>query len=360
MKAVILVGGEGTRLRPLTCRTPKAMVPILNRPFLEHVFDYLGGYGVDHVILALGYLPGPISSYFGDSERGGMKITYMVEDSPLGTAGAVKNAASHLDDTFFVLNGDVFTDFDLGDMLAFHRERHAWGTISLTPVEDPSAFGVVETDGQGRVGKFVEKPARGEASTNMINAGIYILEPRVLEQIPARSFFMFERDLFPLLLGEGAPIYGHAAHGYWIDMGTPEKYLRLNHDLLRAGPPGSPGEGSSIHATAHLSPPVLVGPGCDLGPRVRIAGPAVLGPGCRVGPDSDIDRAVLWAGVRVGAGSTLGSCTLAAGSLIGDRCSVGDGCVVGEGATVADDSQLGGGTMVWPEEHLEAPFREKS
>jgi len=245
-------------------------------------------------------------------------------------------------------------------MLTLHREQHAWGTIALTSVEDPSAFGVVETDGQGRVGKFVEKPARDEARTNMINAGIYLLEPRVLERVPAEGFFMFERDLFPLLLGEGAPIYGYAARGYWIDMGTPEKYLSLNHDLLRKGPPRAPGEESSIHSSARLSPPVLVGPGCDLGPRVRIAGPAVLGPGCRVGAGSAIDRAVLWAGVRVGAGSTLGSCTLAAGSHIGDRCSLGDGCVVGEGATVANDSNLGVGTRVWPEGYLEAPLQEKS
>jgi mannose-1-phosphate guanylyltransferase len=329
------------------------MVPILNKPFLEHTIGYLEGYGVDHIILALGYLPDPIQSYFGGGERWGIKLTYAVEESPLGTAGAVKNVAPYLDDTFFVFNGDVFTDFDLGAQLAFHRERRAWATIALTPVEDPTAFGVVETDDRGRVARFVEKPGQDEVTTNMINAGIYILEPQALEQVPPGSYFMFERDLFPLLIREGAPIYGHACQGYWIDMGTPEKYLRLNHDLLLAEIGQNRGEGSPIHPSAHISPPVLMGPDCDLGPGVRISGPAVLGSGCQVGQGSAIHGAVLWPGVRVGAQVTLRNCILAAGSLIGDRCLVEDGCIVGEGAAVAEDNKLGQGTKVWPGKHLE-------
>lgn len=205
MKAVILVGGEGTRLRPLTYSTPKPMVPILNRPFLEHMLKYMKSHHINDVILALCYLPDHIRAYFGNGSDYGVKLTYDVETSPLGTAGAVKNVAQHLDETFFVFNGDVFTDLNLTAMLDTHRKKSSKATIALTPVDDPSMYGVVETDTNDRVKRFVEKPKREEATTNMINAGIYILEPELLEYIPANQNYMFERGLFPLLLEQGDP-----------------------------------------------------------------------------------------------------------------------------------------------------------
>lgn len=223
MKGVILVGGEGTRMRPLTCNTAKAMLPVLNQPFLGHMIRYLREGGINDIIFALCYLPDNIKRYFGDGSQFGVKLTYVVEESPLGTAGGVKNAAAYLDDLFFVFNGDIVTDIDLRAMLSFHRRRKAKATIALTPVEDPSHYGVVETNAQGRVKRFIEKPPREEATTNMINAGIYILDPQVLNDVPPRTFFMFERHLFPLLLEKGVPIYGFPCDAYWIDMGTPGK-----------------------------------------------------------------------------------------------------------------------------------------
>ncbi|MCK4274097.1 MAG: nucleotidyltransferase family protein, partial [Dehalococcoidales bacterium] len=204
LTAVILVGGPGTRLQPLTDDRPKSVLPVLNKPFMEHFIAYLRQYGIEDIILTLSYLPDVIREYLGDGSRYGVHLTYCLEEEPLGTAGAVKNAEAYLGNTFFVLNGDVFTDMDLGDMLAFHRENKAKATISLTWVDDPSAFGVVETDSEKRVKQFIEKPPLAEATTNWINAGTYILEPEVLEYIPANTHYMFERGLFPHLLGTGA------------------------------------------------------------------------------------------------------------------------------------------------------------
>ena len=197
MKAVLLVGGEGTRLRPLTCNTVKAMVPIVNRPFFEHLLGYLSSHGVDDIVVTLCYLPDRIESRFGNGSECGVKLAYVMEETPLGTAGAVKNAESHLDGAFFVFNGDVMTNIDLRAMLSFHRERNAVATIALTPVENPSAYGVVETAADGRVKRFIEKPPPGQAPTNMINAGIYILEPEVLRGVPQGTPCMFEHHLFP-------------------------------------------------------------------------------------------------------------------------------------------------------------------
>ena len=209
MKAVILAGGEGTRLRPLTCNVPKPMVPILNRPFLEHMLGHLSGHGVDHAILTMWYLPDVIRSHFGNGEGLGLRLSYTLEETPLGTAGAVKNVEDELDGAFLVLNGDIFTNLDLSAMARFHRESGAMVTIALTQVEDPSAFGVVDMDESGRVSRFVEKPPPGEAPSNWINAGTYLIEREALAHAPGGEHYMFERGLFPKLLEMGAPVYGY-------------------------------------------------------------------------------------------------------------------------------------------------------
>jgi len=361
MKAVILAGGEGTRLRPLTCNIHKAMVPILNKPFLEHMIHYLRGYGVNDIILTLCHLPEHIKGYFADGSQFGVKLSYVIEESPLGTAGAVKNAESHLDDLFFVFNGDIFTDIDLQAMLSFHRERKAKATIALTPVEDPSFYGVVETNTKGRVKRFVEKPPREEATTNLINAGIYILDQQVLQDIPANTPFMFERHLFPQLLAKGMPIYGFPSHAYWMDIGTPEKYLQLHHELLQEKSAAalcsqirdkaiSPV--AFIHPTAEIEGSVIIGSGCSIGSGVRIKGPAVIGEGSKILDQATIEGAVLWRNVQVGKQAILKDCIIGDNSLIGDGNFIAQGSVIGDNVTITPGSHLTPGIRVWPDNRI--------
>jgi len=323
LKAVILVGGPGTRLRPLTDDRPKSVLPVLNRPFMEHVIAFLKYYGVEEIIMTLNYLPGIIRGYLEDGSRYGVRIYYCMEEKPLGTAGAVKNASNYLDDTFIVLNGDVFTDMDLGEMLAFHRDKNAKATIYLTYVDDPSAFGVVETDSGKRVERFTEKPPLAEAKTNWINAGIYVLEPEVLEYIPAAAHYMFEKDLFPHLLDIGEPVYGFSHRGYWLDMGTPGKYFSLNIDMMlsritsRLVPvAGDCVEGADIDPAASVTPPVIIGEGSRIESGASITGPAVIGRNCRVGKDAAIENAVLWDNVSIGAGAALRRCIISDGLTV--------------------------------------------
>jgi mannose-1-phosphate guanylyltransferase len=308
-KAVILVGGEGTRLRPLTYYVPKPMVPVLNQPFLEHTIAYLKRHGIKGVVLTLSYLPQVIQNYFGDGSKLGIDLTYCLENSPLGTAGAVKNAERYLDSTFVVLNGDIFTNLNLADMLTFHRRMKAKATIALTWVDNPCAFGVVETDSDGRVRRFIEKPSPERVTSHWINAGIYILEPEVLRYVPPHSHYMFERGLFPLLLDLGEPIYGYPFNGYWLDMGTPQKYLQLNCDLLTSKVESALNLREdriySIHSSAEIIGPVVITDGCKIGAGTYIKGPVVLGQGCIVEPGAKIEGAVLWNKVKVGGGAIV-------------------------------------------------------
>jgi mannose-1-phosphate guanylyltransferase len=321
LPAVVLVGGQGTRLQPLTYQLPKPMIPVLNRPFLEHTLAYLKSHGVGSTILALSYLPEAIRSHLGDGDNLGMPLSYAVETEPLGTAGAVKNAEPYLKSTFIVLNGDIFTDLDLGAMLTFHRRKRAKVTIALTRVDNPCAFGVVETESDGRVRRFVEKPSPNQVTSNWINAGIYILEPEVLRHVPEASHYMFERGLFPRLLELEEPVYGYPFNGYWLDMGTPDKYLCLNCDLLSARVsshliPGLSRDGvyqtgeAAIHPSASIAGPVVIGGGCRIDRGVRIKGPVVIGAGCYIGEGASLERAVLWAGVSIKAGSQLKNCLI--------------------------------------------------
>ena len=289
MRAVILVGGEGTRLRPLTCNIPKPMVPVANRPFLEHMLNHLKRHGIDDVVLAVCYLPDHISSYFGDGSALGMRLAYIVEEAPLGTAGAVRNVHERepFGSTFLVFNGDVYTDLDLTAMIESHRELRATASIALTPVEDPTVYGIVETAHDNRVRRFLEKPSWDAVTTNMINAGTYVLEPEVLSHM-SPGYCTFERDVFPGLLSAAYPLYGFPSRGYWLDIGTPEKYLQLHHDILMGKVPGNlPGErliegvwveeGCDMRPTARVTGPVLMGRNCFLGDHVHVNGPLVMG-----------------------------------------------------------------------------------
>jgi len=356
MKAVILVGGEATRLRPLTCNMVKAMVPVLNTPFLEHVIRHLSSHRVTDIILAQGNLSNTIESYFGDGSQFGVRINYSIEDIPLGTAGPVKLAEKHLDETFLTLNGDVFTDLDITAMLAFHRERKAKATIALTPVDDPTSYGLIETDAQGRVTRFLEKPSREQVTTNMINAGTYVMEPDILKHVPPGTAFSFERELFPLLLEQGEPIYAYTSSAYWIDIGTPEKYLQLNRDLLsgassRHGYPTSyellVGEQCSVHPTAEISGPVLIGGNCTIGRQVKLVGPAVIGPGSTILAESVIEASVVWQNTRLGERVTLRNSIVAQNCCLSDGCLI-DGSVLGDNVNVVSGAHLASGHKIWP------------
>ncbi len=330
MKAVILVGGEGTRLRPLTHVIVKAMVPVLNKPFIEYVIRHLSNHNINEIVLAVGYKPDCITAYFGDAGRLGTRLIYSVETEPLGTAGAIKNAEQHIDDTFFVMNGDIFTDLNLSDMLRFHRDKGARVTIALTPVEDPSRFGVVETDSNQRVTRFVEKPKREQAKSNMINAGVYIIEGEILNHIPKGKRCMFEHDVFPALLAGREPVFGYKTDAYWIDTGTPEQYLQLNRDLMFGKSiqvAFKPEEirinrQASVHPQTKLTAPILIDGDCSVSKGVQLKGPVIIGTGCTIKDNAIIENSILWQNVIIGERAVLKDCIVASNSYIDNNVCI--------------------------------------
>lgn len=343
MRAIVLAGGEGTRLRPLTYALPKPLLPIANRPFLERQLAWLADVGVDEVILSIGYRPDAFLERFpGGSVPGtDLRLRLAVEPEPLGTGGAIRFAAAAGDvaERFLVCNGDVLSTLDLAALLRFHDERGAQATIALTRVEDPSAFGVVPTTADGRVLGFVEKPAPGQAPTDWINAGVYVFEPSVLAAITEGGPVSVERETFPALLAADGKVFARPDPGYWLDIGTPEKYLQAHADALagRLGPlPGAevaPGvwiDGAVIEDGARLTAPMLLGQGCRVAAGAEVVG-SVLGPGCAVAGDARVSGSVLLAGARVARGAAVD------GSLIGPEATVE------EGASVSGLSVLGRG-----------------
>jgi mannose-1-phosphate guanylyltransferase len=356
MQALILVGGEATRLRPLTCHMPKAMVPVLNKPFLEHVISYLGGHDVRDIVLAQGHLPKPMEDHFKDGSNFNTRLTYALEARPMNTAGAVKNAEQFLKDRFFVLNGDIFTDLDMSQMLKFHLDKKAKVTIALTPVDNPTAYGLIETDSSGRIKRFLEKPGWDQVTTNMINAGTYILEPEILNDIPASTNYSFERELFPKLLARGEAVYAFPSSSYWIDIGTPDKYLQVHSDLLNGKVRGYESSGcqqlqvgrqSQIDAGAKFEGQVLIGEGCSIGSGARIVGPVVLGPGTSVADEAIIQECVIWRDTKIGPKVNLNGC------LVANDCKFEEGCaaektVIGDHITLSRNTKLGPGSRIWP------------
>lgn len=327
MKALILVGGLGTRLRPLTINTPKAMMPVLNKPFMAHVVDQLIEHKVDELIFTRGHLAGQMENFFGESYRG-CKVTYVDEARPLGTAGGIKNCERYLDSTFFALNGDVFSTIDLSAMLRLHRSKNAVATIALTPVENPSAFGLVETENDGRIKRFVEKPKADEITTDLINAGCYILEPGVFKYIEPDTNTSIERETFQTLLKEHRPFFAFVdRQSYWIDMGNRDKYFQFNMDMLNgrcrcaSTPPTGVqiGEGTVIDSSATMSGNVLLGKKCLIGPGVKLDGPAVIGDCCTIGQNSVIRDSVLWGDVY------LGEEDIVVDSIVADHCNIASG-----------------------------------
>ena len=360
MKAVILVGGEATRLRPLTCNIPKAMVPVINTPFLICVFRHLQRHGINEIILTQSASANPIKDYFGDGEQFGVRLHYVREDKPLGTAGAIKNVEEHLDDTCVVMNGDVFTDLDITAMLHYHRKKKAQVTIALTPVDDPTKYGLIETDSDGRITRFLEKPNPEQVTTNMINAGTYIMEPEVLSRIPPRQKVSIERETFPLLLESGKSVYAFPSSAYWIDMGTPEKYIQLHADLLygKSSVKYLPldtaveiGERCSIHPSAQITGPSVIGNGCIIGQNVKISGPTVIGPDCEILPDTIIENSIIWQNVILGPRVNLRQSIVANDCILNNNCAAEE-AVIGDNVTIDADCKLERCIRIWPDERV--------
>jgi mannose-1-phosphate guanylyltransferase len=363
MKAVILVGGEATRLLPLTCNTPKVMVPVINIPFLEHVIHYLSQHQIKDIILAQRHLSQPIKSYFGNGSRFEVKLTSTIEDIPLGTAGAVKNAAQYLDDTFLVLNGDIYTDLDIAAMIGFHLKRKAKATIALTPVDDPTSYGLIETNAQGRVTRFLEKPKWSEVTTNMINAGTYVLEPEALNRIPPQANFSFEHELFPLLLDQGEPVCAYTSSAYWIDIGTPEKYFQLHRDLFSGNsarhscPIGDEvlvGEQSYIHPTVHIRGPAVIGSNCIIGHKVKLTGPVVIGSGGTIQEDTVIEESIIWRNAQLGQRVSIKNSIIADNCRLNDNTTIEDS-ILGDSVTVVSGCKLEPGSKIWSGRTVEVP-----
>jgi mannose-1-phosphate guanylyltransferase len=322
LKAFILAGGLGTRLRPLTYTRPKHMLPIANRPHIEHVFDLLEKCGVQEIVLLTSYLAEHFAGVVEDAAARGLDFAVAHEEKPLGTAGAFKNAEDLVgDEAFLAFNGDILTDIDLDNVLEFHRTKDAEATIVLTPVEDPSAYGVVPTDDGGRVLGFIEKPPRSEAPTNLINAGIYVFEPTILDRVPAGKVYSAERELFPGLVEEGARLFATGTDAYWMDIGTPKQYLRANLDALlgryRTSAVESPGNGA-----------VLSSDGAQIAATASVR-TVCLGRGARIEDGSTVERSVLLPGAVVGAGANVQT------SIVGEDARVRPGAVL-SGAAIAD------------------------
>ena len=319
MRAVVLVGGEGTRLRPLTLRTPKPLLPIANVAFLERQLTWLAAAGVTEAVLSLGYLPDAFVEHFAGDRFGDVRLRYAVEDEPLGTAGAIRFAADGIDERVIVCNGDVLTDLDLAAMIEFHEARGGEATIALTRVEDPSAFGVVPTRPDGEVIAFVEKPPPGQAPTDWINAGTYILEPSVIGRIPPRLNVSVERETFPRMLEQPGRLYAMPSEGYWLDIGTPAKYAQAQRDVLLGcvGLPPAPGAeerapgvwvqpGARIADDAWLEAPSLIGADAVVESGAQVVG-SVVGPGAVVGAGASLRGAVVLGGASVAAGADVTS-----------------------------------------------------
>ena len=351
MKAIIIAGGMGTRLRPLTYNVPKPIVPLANKPFVYHQIELLKKFGVTEVILNLHYLSDNIKSLFDDGKKLGVKIDYSIEKSPLGTAGAVKNAEEYFDKgPMIVFNGDILTDINLEKMLKFHEEKKAKATLALTKVEDPTPYGLIITNDDQRVMEFREKPSWEHVTTNTINAGIYIVDPSIFKLAPKGKEFSFERQLYPMLLERGEKIYGFVSDAYWMDIGDPVKYLKAHHDILS-------GDVMAVIPGNKISGNIWAESGASISKSAKVKGPALIGKNARIADEAVIDEfVVLGEGVTVGKGAKLKNCVVHAGSVIGESAKmensiIGANCVIEElssvtKSTLADGTILKKGTRI--------------
>ena len=371
MRAVVMAGGAGSRLRPLTINRPKPMLPLVNKPVMAHSMDLLKRHGLTSVVVTLQYMAELVQGYFGDGSAMGMEINYSVEEVPLGTAGSVKNAQQYLDDTFLVISGDALTDLDLGAIVECHKAKKALATLTLYRVPNPLEYGVVILNEQGQIQAFQEKPSWGQVISDTVNTGIYVLEPEALEYFEAGKPFDFSKDLFPTLLEEGAPLYGCVSEGYWCDVGNIQEYMRASYDLLEGRvhlePVGEQigggiwrGGDVEIAPDAQLYGPLYLGEGVKLKGAVVVQGPSVVRDYTVVDNRSHVDRSIVWRNSYVGEGVEL------RGAIVGSRCRIKSRAVIFEGAVVGDGSTVGEGAIIhpnikiWPEKDIEAGATVKS
>ena len=348
MKAILLAGGKGSRLRPLTIHTPKPIVPIFNRPFLHYQIDLLKQVPeIDEVILSLNYQPRRIEEIFGDGSDLGIKIRYVVEPAPLGTGGAVKYAGDKLTESVVVFNGDVLTEIDLGAVIRLHRERKARATIVLTPVDNPTAYGLVETDADGNIRRFLEKPKPDEITTNNINAGIYILEPDTYDRIPSDVAWSIERSYFPSLIERNETFVAYIYNGYWIDIGTPEKYTQVHRDIMdgRFGAPpfrdlAAPriciAEDARVEEGAVVEGPCFIDEGALIKTGARIGPYSVIGRQTQVDEAANIDGAIVWPNCRISRDAVVGNAIIGRNCHLGRNVTVNDGALLGDKTTLTD------------------------
>jgi len=359
MKAVIMAGGEGTRLRPLTSNAPKPMLPIANVPMMEHVINLLRSHGFDEIVVTVAFLANAIKTYFGDGSEFGVKMHYAHEAVPLGTAGSVGNAREMLDERFLVISGDVMTDIDLGAILRFHDEHNAVATIGLTAVENPLDFGIVITKEDGTIDRFLEKPTWGQVFSDTINTGIYVLEPSIFKYIPTGRSVDFSSEVFPQLLAEGLPLFGAIAEGYWEDVGTLEAYLASHKDVLdqkvQLDIPGFRvndgiwlGEGAEVSPDATVTGPAVIGPGCKVEAGCHLGEYTVLGSNVRLLSDVHIERSVVHDNVYVGGGARLRGAIIGRGCSIRSNVRIDEGVVLGDSVFVGNGAVLSGDVKVYP------------
>ncbi len=356
MQALVLAGGEGTRLRPLTSTIPKPVVPLVGRPFISYMLQWLREHGVDDVILGCGFMADAVRDVLGDGSSLGIRLRYLEEPRPLGTGGALKFAESLLEERFFMLNGDVLTDMDLTAQLEQHERTGARATLSLYRVDDPSAYGLVRCDPDGAVVEFIEKPGLDELDTNLISAGAYILEREVLDRMPpAGTNFSIEREVFPTLVGQG--LYGYEASGYWMDIGTPDRYLQATYDILEGKVSTEVGrelggrglalvDGAAVEG--RVVAPVLIAAGCSVAPRAMVGDRSVLGEGVSVAERARVEASVLLDGVSVGAGTTISSSIIGPGVWIGEHCHIENLVVLGAGVKIGSGNTLAAGARIFP------------
>lgn len=356
MKAIVMAGGEGTRLRPLTCSVPKPMVTLLDKPMLEYTVEHLNRHGITEMAFTLMYKPSVITDYFENWKTA--KIDFFFEDTPLGTAGSVKNASFFVDDTFLIISGDALTDIDITRALEVHKKSGAKATIVLKKMGKPLEYGVVIANDKGDVERFVEKPGWEDVFSDTVNTGIYILEPDVLDLIPTGRPFDFAKDLFPLMMEKGMPMYGHVANGYWCDVGNIESYIRAHEDLLRGNVEAKikgkcvsgiyVGEGVSISNSSLIQSPSFIGDGVVIGEGAKIGSYSSIGAGSRIGGQANIKRSIIHGGASVGKHTKLSSCVVAEGAVIGERCSVYEGAVVGERCSLPGENTVSPRVKIWP------------
>jgi len=359
LKAMILAAGVGSRLEPLTCNIPKPMVPVANRPAMEHIIRLLEKSGIRDIAANLWYLPQKVQDYFGSGEKWGVSLTYSLENELLGTAGGVKQLEKFFDETFIVISGDALTDIDIGHLVKVHKERNALATIALKPVSDPRQFGVVITDDAGRIQSFQEKPAPSEALSCLANTGIYIFEPGIFAYIPAGEVYDFGKQVFPRLVGDGLPFYGHVINDYWCDIGSLTQYRLAHYDVLsgqvKISIPGMwsrgaiyVGEGAYIAPNAAIGSKVIVGANCHICEGVEIFGETVIGDNCIIDSGAAVFGSIIWNNTRLERDTRLVEC------VVGSECYLKEGSVIGAGVILSDECTvernevIEANAKVWP------------